>query len=286
MRVVLMAMAAALAAGPACSQATGNPGPGAALPTTVDAAYREALRLSPLPRDVEAEQAEWRASRAGAGQDGAEETYHLERLQRRIAADRRARALRVQPADMEKGCLQIELLGCGAPAGGFLKLADDHVLYWQTQDGHTEEDGVGGGVVVVERKGGAGALTPLVWTAEGSAYEAPLLIFAGDGEWLLVLPGVSRGTGAGDMMRMLRYRNGAWRQIDTDWQARAGALLNGREVRHRPYWSFHDGMRAITPLWNASDAQCCGEAGTALLEFEIVDDRLTLGEVRMLGGGR
>lgn len=271
-----------VAAGPACSQATGAQKADGPVPTTIDAAYREALRNSPLPRDVEAEQADWRE--AGAG--GASAEFHLERLQRRITYDRRARALRVQPADLEKGCLEIELKGCGVAGGGFLSLADDHTLYWQVQSGHTDEDGVGGGVVVLERRGGSGPLTPLVWTAEGSAYDAPILTPNGEGEWLLILPGVSRGTGAGDMLRMLRFRNGAWRQIDTDWQSRAGDLLNGREVRHRPYWSFHDGMRAITPLWNASDAQCCGEAGTALLEFDIVDDRLTLQEIKLLGQKR
>ena len=272
---------AVVAAGPACSQATGGQSgaAGGPLPTTVDAAYREALRNSPLPRDVEAEQADWRE----AGADGASAEFHLERLQRRIAYDRRARALRIQPADLEKGCLEIELKGCGVSGGGFLPLADGHSLYWQTQEGFTDEDGVGAGVVVLERRGGSGSLTPLVWTSEGGSYEAPILVPNGEGEWLLILSGVSRGTGAGDMLRMLRFKNGAWRQIDTNWQSRAGALLNGREVRHRPYWSFHDGMRAITPLWNASDAQCCGEAGTALLEFDIVDDKLTLQEVNLLG---
>lgn len=268
--------AALLATSPACSQT-----PAAApLPTTVDGAYREALRLSPLPLDVEVEQRDWQANRSDS-----DDQYHLERLQRRIAADRRARALRVQPADLEKACLEIELQGCGVSGGGFLRGGDDFTLHWQVQDGFTEEDGVGGGVVVLERRGGSGPLTPLVWTAEGSAYEAPVLSFEGEGQWLLILPGVSRGTGAGDMLRMMLFRDGVWRQVDTDWQSRAGDLLKGREVRHRPNWNFHDGLRAITPLWNAADAQCCGEAGVALLEFEIIDDRLTLTDLKPLGGG-
>lgn len=281
MRVAVMAAMAVLASGPACSEATGGQSAGGPLPATVDAAYREALRLSPLPRDVEAEQAYWRDG--GDGSVRAES--HLERLQRRITHDRKARALLVQPADLEKRCLDIELQGCDVAGGGFLKLADEHLLYWQVQEGRTDEGGVGGGVVVLEKRG-AGPLTPLVWTAEGGAYEAPVLIANGDGEWLLALPGVSRGTGAGDMLRLLRFRNGVWRQIDTDWQSRAGDLLNGREVRHRPYWSFHDGIRAVTPLWNPSDAQCCGQAGTGLLEFDVVDDRLTLTDLRLLGGER
>ncbi len=276
MRMLTMAaLAAAMATGgPACSQ---TPPP---VPDDIDAAYREAHRISPLPLDVEAEQKGW-----GASGSGAEGEYHLERLQRRIAADRRARALRVQPADLEKGCLEIELRGCGVSAGGFLRGGDDFTLYWQVQDGFTEEDGVGGGVVVLERRDGSGPLTPLVWTAEGGTYEAPLLVFEGEDRWLLILPGVSRGTGAGDMVRMMLFRDGGWRQIDTDWQSRAGDLLKGREVRHRPNWNFHDGMRATTPLWNASDAQCCGEAGVALLEFEIIDDMLTLTALKPLGGG-
>ena len=75
----------------------------------------------------------------------------------------------------------------------------------------------------------------------------------------------------------------AWtgRRVATD----AGHGGRRREVRHRPNWNFHDGLRAITPLWNAADAQCCGEAGVALLEFEIIDDRLTLTDLKPLGGG-
>lgn len=270
---------AVLAVGPACSQPTGGQKADGAVPTTIDAAYREALRLSPLALDVEAEQADWRRG----GEYAAPDEAHLERLQRRITHDRRARSLRVQPADLEKGCLEIELKGCGVSGGGFLPLDDGHVLYWQTQTGFTDEDGVGAGVVVLERRGGTGALTPLVWTSEGGTYEAPILIPNGEGEWLLILSGVSRGTGSGDMLRMLRFKNGVWRQIDTNWQVRATGLLNGREVRHRPYWSFHDGMRAISPLWNPSDAQCCGEAGVALLQFDIVDDKLTLQDINLLG---
>ena len=95
----------------------------------------------------------------------------------------------------------------------------------------------------------------------------------------------SRGTGAGDMMRMMLFRDGGWRQVDTDWQSRAGDLLKGREVRHRPNWNFHDGLRAMTPLWNAADAQCCGQAGVALLEFEVVGDKLTLTDLKPLGDG-
>lgn len=257
---------------------------GEVLPTTVDAAYRLSLSLSPLRHDVEAEHRLWLEDQALPQDERPSDGAYLERLQRRIAHDRRARALRVRPEALQAGCLEIELKGCSAPAGGFLVLTDDRVLHWQTQDGYTEEDGVGGGVVVLERIGTAPTLTPLVWTAEGSHYDSPILVQRGEAQ-LLILQGVSRGTGAGDMLRMLNFRDGGWHEVDTDWQARAGALMQGREVRHRPFWSFHDGIRALSPLWRAGDAGCCGEGGVALLEFEVAGDRLTLTDMNILGGG-
>lgn len=38
----------------------------------------------------------------------------------------------------------------------------------------------------------------------------------------------------------------------------------------------------MTPLWGPGDAACCGRAGVALLGFDVVDDQLTLTELRML----
>lgn len=282
MRTKLAAVLVILAAGAACSQAGAQ---GGTLPTTVEAAYREALTLSPLKHDVESEHRYWLEDQTLPEETRPDDSRYLERLQRRITYDRRARALRPRPEGIGGGCLEIELNGCDADSGGFIKVDDNRTLYWQTQTGFTDEDGSGGGVVVLERVGNAPTLTPLVWTSEGSHYDPPILVSQGNGKWLLILQGVSRGTGAGDMLKMMLFRDGAWHEIDTDWQTRGRALLNGMEVRHRPFWSFHDGMRALSPLWRANDSGCCGEGGVALLDVDIIDDRLTLTEVRVLEAG-
>ena len=80
-----------------------------------------------------------------------------------------------------------------------------------------------------------------------------------------------------------RY-DGRWRPVDIHWQDRAGDLLKGFEVRHQPRWRFPE-LSAWTPLWRPQDANCCGEGGDAGLDFDIVDDRLTLTSVNMRRAG-
>lgn len=274
MRLIAASILALTLAVSACGQAPAAEAQ-EPLATTAEAAYRQALAVTPMPYDVENSHRYWLSDPI----DQRDEAYYVEALQRRIVQDRRARAVRTTAeALLQSACVDIVLKGCSVTSGGFVQGGDKR-LWFQIQDGFTEEDGVGGGVVIFEQEAG-GALKPIYWTFEGSRYDAPMLTPNGEGQWLLIVPGLSRGTGSGDMTVMLLWRDGQWRPVDIFWQARAGDLLKGFEVRHQPRWHFPE-LSAYTPLWRASDANCCGEGGEAGLSFDIVDDRLTLTDVNI-----
>lgn len=259
-------------AGPAFGQSPGAAG--GPVPATIEAAYREAMRLSPVPQAVSRAHDDW--TRDGARPDDVD---YLHRLQARIRLDRRVRAERPVPQSLTDACVAGPLQGCAVASAGMLQLDRTRRLWWQVQEGYTEADGVGGGVLVFEQAGDA-PLTPVAWAFEAGIYDAPVLTRVDSGP-LLVLPGVSRGNGAGDASLLMIRSEDGWQPVDADWQSRAGALLEGREVRHRPYWYWQE-MLAMTPLWRSADAECCGQAGVALLSFDVVDGQLTLTRLRML----
>ena len=268
MRLLTVSILALALTGSACGQS-----PAAAqepLATTVDGAYRQALAVTPMPYEVEAGHRYWLTAPAN---ERGEDSFYVEELQRRITQDRKARAARTTVDALDDGCVEIVLKGCSVSSGGFVQGGDKR-LWFQIQDGFTEEDGVGGGVVIFEQEAG-GALKPIYWTFEGSRYDAPMLTPNGEGQWLLIAPGISRGTGSGDMTVMLLWRDGQWRAVDVDWQSRVGDKLEGLEVRHQPRWHFPE-LGAHSDLWGPNDGGCCGTAGSAGLDFEIIDDRLTL----------
>lgn len=265
--LVVLALAATASACSAQSPAAAPPAPVA---ETLEEAYRQALALSPLPYEVENQHRYW--TTASDDMRSSEENY-LEDLQARIRLDQKAATVRTTPEALNT-CVDVVMKSCDVTSAGFLSAGDQGRLWWQIQAGFTDDDGVGGGVVVFE-EGADGELKPILWTFEGAQYETPSLEPHGDGQWLLIVPGISRGTGSGGMTVMMLWRDGAWRPVDMDWQSRAGDLLGGMQVWHQPRWAFPR-LVASSPLWRDRDAGCCGTGGTAEMEFEIVDDRLTL----------
>ncbi len=265
---VLAAVALALVG--ACAA---PPPPAQDVPSTIPEAHEAAVALSPVPHDLMESYRYWRID----GADLEDEAY-LDQLQRRIRQDRAARALDVSPEEVMRGCIELMLKGCASRAGGVLRHGET-VLWWQIQDGYTEEDGVGGGVIVFQAVGNR--LRPILWDFEGGRYDAPLLIPV-DAGLLLIAPGLSRGTGSGDSTVRAILRDGRWRPVDTRWQDRARDQLGGFSVYHQPRWNFED-LSAWTPLWRSDDANCCGTAGTADIDFDIVDDRLTVVGARLRG---
>ncbi len=263
-------MVLALMTASACSAQTPAAPPATAVADTVEGAYRQALAVSPLRYEVENEHRYWTSAPAGERSD---EASYIESLQRRIRQDQRASAARTTPVALN-ACIDVVLKSCGVQSAGFLSMGDEGRIWWQIQDGFTDEDGVGGGVVVFEEVAG-GRLKPILWTFEGSRYENPYLEPHGDGRWLLIVPGISRGTGSGDMTVMMIRRDGGWHAVDMDWTSRVGDKLSGFETRHQPRWLFPR-LEAWSPLWRADDGNCCGTAGSVEMEFDVIDDRLTL----------
>lgn len=253
--------------------------PDAAAPTpvaqTLEEAYLQALALSPLPYEVERDQQVW----TGAAVDMRfSEQNYLVSLQARIRQDQKAGAVRTKPEALDT-CIDVVMMGCEVTSAGFLSAGDQGRLWWQIQTGFTEEDGVGGGLIVFEETIES-ELKPILWTFEGAQYETPSLERQGDRDWLLIVPGISRGTGSGDMTVMMLWRDSRWRPVDTNWQSRVGDQLKGMEVWHQPRWAFPR-LVASSPLWRPGDAGCCGTGGTADMEFDIIDERLTLIEANI-----
>ncbi len=268
MRIVTLAILALAASSAACAQDA--PAPAPAVAETVEGAYRQALALSPLPYEVENEHRYWTGAPADERSD---EANYLERLQRRVRQDQTASAARTTPAELD-ACVDVVLKACAVRSAGFMSFGDDRRVWWQIQDGFTDEDGVGGGVIVFEEIEG-GALKPILWTFEGWRYENPFLEPQGEGRWLLIVPGISRGTGSGDLTLMTLWRDGGWHPVDVDWQSRVGDMLGGMEVRHQPLWRFPR-LEARSQLWRADDGGCCGMGGEVLMDFDIIDDRLVV----------
>ncbi|MBU2379898.1 MAG: hypothetical protein KJ824_12095 [Alphaproteobacteria bacterium] len=266
MRIVTLAIVALAASSAACAQDEPSP----AIADTVEGAYRQALALSPLRYEVEAQH---RYRTATPIHERSDDASHLETLQRRIRQDQKAAAARTTPAELNV-CVDVVVQSCAVQSAGFMRAGPDRRIWWQIQDGFTDEDGVGGGVIVFEEIEG-GALKPILWTFEGWRYENPFLEPHGDGQWLLIVPGLSRGTGSGDMTVMMLWRDGAWRAVDMDWQSRVGDQLGGLKVRHQPQWRFPR-LEARSQLWRPDDGGCCGRGGDVLMDFDVVNDQLVV----------
>ena len=193
-----------------------------------------------------------------------------------------------QPVALEEigsACLETPLRGCRVLTAGFLNAdggPDDGepFIAWQTQMGFTYEDGVRGGFVLFAH--GADGWSVLDSGIEGE-YGMPGLT---EGN-LLHIPGYTGGTGMGNVDRLyLRdSSSGDWRAIDMHaWLGTIGEMLpagleiwKGVDYDLRRPWM---GLLARTPLWRASDGNCCATGGAAVIAFEIEGDRLVATGVR------
>jgi|GEM_PF-553432 len=242
----------------------------------LDAAWREAMAVSPTPVSLARDRME-------AGTITAEEAPDfIAQLQRDAAWDRSVAAVRMGAARLTQGCATPGLDGCTARQGGWLTAPAGEVLYWQIQKGSTDEGGTMEAVVLFQ-PGADGALRPIGWT-RGGFYQPPVLIQDGEGAPLHVaVSGVFPGTGARNADLLYRWTPGAerpLREIDTvSWRDGLSARLPaGLEV-----WKGVDmdyaSLRASSPLWQASDANCCASGGSVWLSFSISEDKLVLDDV-------
>lgn len=256
--------------------------------------------LTPRPATVEARASAWQrdleAGREGRALTREEllEEYGLRReaLDESIRQDRAMRALLnrsaqgmprgvlVRPAEIERRCLGEVLSACRVVATGMAVSEDGRArILWQQQQGHTEANGVSGGLVLLAEVRGGWRL--LGWSFEGHRFEAPRLI--GEGAALLLhAPG--RGGGSGSTNADLIYRLGreGWLEIEHEsWKE----ALPARLPRGLGVWQAVDydleapGARGL--LWRDDDANCCPTGGSAFFDLAIEGRSLRLSAVQL-----
>jgi hypothetical protein len=187
-------------------------------------------------------------------------------------------------------CLETVLRNCKVLTAGYINVDQgDHdgepMLAWQTQTGFTPEGGVMGGFVLLQY--GSGKWTVVDAGFDGWRFSPPQLSESG----LLHIAGYTGGTGAYNADRLYQwgdlghavYREG-WRPIDMrTWLKTIEAQLpDDLEIWKGVQYEFEDtwsGMIARTRLWRPDDGNCCPTGGSAMITFDIVEDRLVATKV-------
>lgn len=257
------------------------PGPVRAQAADVERAWAAARASSPTPVALDRERAAWARDRAEAGPDG--DRWWIARWTARATRDAHGRALRTDAAGLARGCLDFGLMACSAARGGWLTAPGGARLYWQVQDGATEEDGITGGVVLLA-EGADGRLAPVAWAFHGAHYEPPVLIEHETGLYVAAA-GVIAGTGAFNADVLFRWTPGAVAplvQIDNEsWRDGLDARLpDGLEAWKGVAFDY-ESLTAVTALWQDDDANCCPTGGEAVLTFALEGDRLVLSGIEV-----
>ena len=282
MRAWITGLAAAAALAMGAAGAVAQP---AAAPSDLERAFEAARQVSPVPRSLDREQAEW-AEYGDQSPEGL--ARRIDDLTARAAGDRTAWRLRTTPAELARACVPIVLRDCHTASGGYVTRQDGPTLYWQIQRGFTEAGGVGGGFVLFQLEADGVSLRPIAWDFAGYDYGPPEWAEgAGDtaGAIHLAVPGVHGGTGAHNadvIFRLVEDQGRPLVQIDNfSWRDTLQARLpQGLEVWKGVDFAY-GALMADTALWRTDDANCCPTGGEAFLDFEIRDDRLTLTNVHV-----
>lgn len=246
----------------------------------VEAAYRDALAVTPLPRTLAAEHDAWRGWR-GEVEPGARDTLdadRLDELRTGEAVDRAMRAWSTPRAEFGAVCPPLGLEDCQVVEGGFLRrpledgLGDP--LHWLRLRGSGAWGGRIEGVVLLA---GNDRLVPVVWASRAFWHEPPQVAEDGDDD-LLALPATHDGTGRMNADLLFRWTvDGRFIEIDQGpFRAQLDAALPpGLEI-----WKgllFHwPAMMAETSLWRASDANCCPSGGEAWMDLRVEGETLVL----------
>lgn len=249
------------------------------------AAFEAARAASPTGPQLEAEQREWLHYRSldeyGYGADG--DDGRMLELNRRAQRDRALGEATVASPEALAACIGAALKGCSSRAAGWLTSPDGERLFWQMQDGVTDENGITGGFILLSGDG-AGPLRPRAWAFEGWRYEPPTLLMV-EGEMYVAVAGRMAGTGNGNADVLFRWSPDAAEplvQVDNwSWREQlAERLPTGLEVWKGVDYRYPDSdVWAWTKLWQPDDGNCCPSGGEAMLGFEIRDDVLVLGAV-------
>ncbi|MBU1305059.1 MAG: LppP/LprE family lipoprotein [Alphaproteobacteria bacterium] len=194
-------------------------------------------------------------------------------------------------------CLETILRDCKVLTAGYINSDQGYhdgepMLAWQTQSGVTFQDGVIGGFVLFQYTAGKWVVADSGF--DGWRFSPPRLNEAG----LVHIAGYTGGTGAYNVDRLYQwrdrdhavYREGLQRVDMNAWyETTEMALPEGLEIWKGVQYEFEDpwsGMIARTRLWRPDDANCCPTGGSAVIIFQIEDDRLVVAEILYFARGR
>lgn len=244
--------------------------------------FDAAMAASPTARRLTDEQREWVHYRdldeygRGAGDDES----RLQELRRQTQRDEALARIELASPDAMTSCVGAGLKQCSSPAAGWLTSPDGDRLFWQLQQGVTDETGLTGGVVLLSA-GGTEPIRPRAWAFEGYRYEAPTLVTA-DGKLYVAVAGRMRGTGNGNADVIFRWDPAAVQplvQVDNwSWrEALKERLPAGLEVWKGVDFKYADNeIWSWTLLWREGDGNCCPSGGSAGLSFRLENDVLVL----------
>lgn len=252
-----------------------------------NAAFDAARSASPTAPQLEADQREWLRYRAldesGYGADGDDE--RVLDLNHRTQRDQALQALVVPSPEALGTCIGAVLKGCSSRAAGWLSSPDGNRLFWQLQDGFTDENGITGGFILLSGDD-TGPIRLRAWAFEGYRYDSPTLLKI-EGEMYVAIPGRMPGTGNGNADALFRWSPDAAEplvQVDNwTWREQLAAQLpTGLEVWKGVDYRYADSeVWAWTKLWQPNDGNCCPSGGEAILGFEIRNDALVLSGVNV-----
>lgn len=249
-----------------------------ALDSELALAFRDAVKLSPTPARLTAEQRDWLRGRDQHAEPRYVEDLYRGRLQALNAVRQRDARARWHPRDkLTSECLPLLLEGpCVVTASGPVPGFDPPVFY-QAQRAPEDDAEMWSGLVLFEADGPE-RLKPIVWDGGdgGVEYDFPRLVRTAAGPWLVV-EGRMRGSGAYNADIALRRVDGAWRDIDLhSWQGDLQRRLpDGRHVAKGVRYDFQN-LTATSPVWTERDANCCPEGGLVEATLGLEGDRLVL----------
>lgn len=195
------------------------------------------------------------------------------------------------PVNFETDCAETFLDGeCHLVASAKSFQEDVPAVAIQIQSGFSQEDGVGGGVVIYQDLGSG--WEKLASDFAGYTYHLPTFAQMDEG-MIMHIAGARPGTGSGnaDIAFFAPWSDAGdtpsgWRQIDiTSWKDTIGDHLpEGLEIWHGVDFDLGDwlwiDLTAKTYLWKAdTDGGCCPTGGRALIHFDLKDDALVVRKV-------
>lgn len=268
MRLIACVFAACLIAVPAAAQ------------DAVNAAYEAALAESPTPSLLRASQAAWLSEWTEYPDSRADlEEIRLTELRALTARDRTIRAGRLAIADLDSACLNTTMMACEVTDSGSLPMPDGTPLYFQMQQGATEEEGTGTAILIMAAEGAT--LTPVFWLAGPLGVSNPEIHRPEEdgGPTYVALPAYGQGTGSHWMGSMFRWNGAGAAPTEIDartWLDRLDERLpEGLQVWKGP--AFHwDWLSAESPLWQESDANCCATGGEVFVELKVEDEAIAI----------